>query len=82
MMMVLRNTEIYTTQSGPRPPSGLLGPLNLCRLAPLLWALGVIYNGSPRNKIGYWGSLDWTDLAQDREKWRALVNIALKLRVP
>jgi hypothetical protein len=28
-----------------------------------------------------WGDLDWIDLAQDRERWRALVNSALDLRV-
>ena len=29
-----------------------------------------------------WGSMDWIDLAQDRDKWRALVNVVMKLRVP
>jgi hypothetical protein len=28
-----------------------------------------------------WGDLDWIDLAQDREGWRALVNSVLDLRV-
>jgi hypothetical protein len=28
------------------------------------------------------GSMDWIDLAQDREKWRALVNAVMSLRVP
>jgi hypothetical protein len=28
------------------------------------------------------GGRDWIDLAQDRDQWRALVNTALKLRVP
>jgi len=26
--------------------------------------------------------IDWIDLAQDRNKWRALVNGVMKLRVP
>jgi hypothetical protein len=29
-----------------------------------------------------WGYMDWTDLAQDREGWRALVNTVKNLRVP
>jgi hypothetical protein len=29
-----------------------------------------------------WGGVDWTGLAQDRDKWRALVNEVMKLRVP
>jgi transposase len=29
-----------------------------------------------------WGGVDWTDLAQDKEQWRALVNTVLNLRVP
>jgi hypothetical protein len=29
-----------------------------------------------------WGDLDWIGLAQDRGRWRALVNWVLSLRVP
>jgi hypothetical protein len=24
-----------------------------------------------------WGAVDWIDLAQDRDKWRALVNMVM-----
>jgi hypothetical protein len=29
-----------------------------------------------------WDSVDWFDLAQNRDKWRALMNTAMNLRVP
>jgi hypothetical protein len=29
-----------------------------------------------------WGDVDWIGLAQDRDRWRALVNSVLDLRVP
>jgi hypothetical protein len=29
-----------------------------------------------------WDGIDWIDLAQDRDQWRALVNTATNLRVP
>jgi hypothetical protein len=29
-----------------------------------------------------WGDVDWIGLAKDRNRWRALVNSVLKLRVP
>ena len=28
------------------------------------------------------GGIDWIKLAQDRERWRALVNPVMNLRVP
>jgi hypothetical protein len=28
------------------------------------------------------GGGDWTDLAQERDRWRALVNTVMNLRVP
>jgi hypothetical protein len=47
---------------------------------------------SDRNKAGLkklpsftwieWGGVDWTDVAQDRDKWRALVNVVMNIWVP
>jgi hypothetical protein len=56
------------------------------------WLLVVKPLGRPRRRwldnirmdlveVG-WGNVDWIGLAQDRDRWRALVNSVLKLRVP
>jgi hypothetical protein len=29
-----------------------------------------------------WDGIDWIDLAEDKDQWRALVNTVIKVRVP
>jgi hypothetical protein len=29
-----------------------------------------------------WDGMDWIKLAQDRDQWRALVNMAMNLQIP
>jgi hypothetical protein len=29
-----------------------------------------------------WGGMDWIDMAQDRDRWQALVSAVMYLRVP
>jgi hypothetical protein len=29
-----------------------------------------------------WSSMDWIDMAQNKDQWRALVNTVMNLRVP
>ena len=32
-------------------------------------------------EVGY-GVMEWTELAEDRDRWRALVHVVMNLRVP
>jgi hypothetical protein len=29
-----------------------------------------------------WGGMNWIDMAEDSDQWRALVNMVMNLRVP
>ena len=33
-------------------------------------------------EVGWWGGMDWIDLAQDRERWWDFVNEVLKFQGP
>jgi hypothetical protein len=33
------------------------------------------------SEIG-WGGMDWIDLHEDRDQWRALVNTIMNLQIP
>jgi hypothetical protein len=37
--------------------------------------------GRPRHREIGWDDMDWIDMAQDRDQWRALVNMVLNLLV-
>jgi hypothetical protein len=37
--------------------------------------------GMDLGEVG-WGDVDWIGLAQDRDRWKALVNAVMNLRVP
>jgi hypothetical protein len=48
--------------------------------------------GRPRRRWKYsikmdlqevrWGGMDWIDMAEDRDRWRAVVNVVMNHRVP
>jgi len=47
------------------------------------------YPGVDGRKILRWvfrevgcGDMDWIDVVQDRDRWRALVNVVMSIRVP
>jgi len=40
------------------------------------------YNIKMYRKVTGWQDLDWTDLAQEKHKWQALINTVFKFRSP
>jgi hypothetical protein len=41
----------------------------------------ILLNKMDLREIG-WDGMNWTDMAQDRDQWRAFVNTVINLRVP
>jgi hypothetical protein len=60
------------------------------KIHKLIYHVLLSYFWPEDNKEGYllyvreigWDGVDWIDMAQDRDQWRALVNTVLNLRVP
>jgi hypothetical protein len=50
-------------------------PLGRCKLR---W----VYNIKMDLTLIGWGGMEWIDLVQDSDPWRALVNMVMNLRVP
>jgi hypothetical protein len=45
-------------------------------------AITGMISDTPAGQFGSLRTLDWIDMAQNRDQWRALVNTVLNLRVP
>ena len=59
----------------------LLDGIYVLRITGLYCPYTVRYFKTDLQEVACEG-MDWIILAQDREKWRALVNVAMDLRVP
>jgi hypothetical protein len=77
-----RDEELHNLYSSPII-------IRLIKSRRMRWAGHVAQMGEKRDayikmdlrEIGR-DEVDWIDMAQDRDQWRALVNTVLKLRVP
>jgi hypothetical protein len=45
------------------------------------WNVRSMYGKMDLRETG-WDGVDWIDMAQDRDQWRALVNTVFNLQVP
>jgi hypothetical protein len=83
--------EVLATQRTPKLEDDLLSAVRYCLFSIFAAALHIGGRSSIRNfktlnavdlqKVGC-GYVDWIDLAQDRDMWRALVCAIMNPRVP
>jgi hypothetical protein len=55
--------------------------MSQCKFYNAIFSLGVDNIKINLREIG-WDGVNWLDIGQVRDQWRALVNIVLNLRVP
>ncbi|PNF29515.1 hypothetical protein B7P43_G01933 [Cryptotermes secundus] len=93
----LHNEELYNVYSSPsiirmiKSRAGHVARMGETRNAYRI-LVGKRPQGRPRRRWVYnirmdlrdigWDGMDWIDLAQDRDQWRALANTVMNLRVP
>jgi hypothetical protein len=72
----LHNEELHSLYYSP-------SIIKMIKSRRIKWAVHVARMGEKMDlrEIG-WNGMDWIDLAQDMDQWRALVNTVTNLRVP
>jgi hypothetical protein len=78
VLLFILHTETQQLQREELLPSGVRPANKIIPPRFLLWVDNIKMD---LREIG-WDGMDWIDLTQDKEQWRALVNTVMNLRVP